>query len=116
MVLEKPIQPYSEWLPEALKHYGATAFFVILAALVISYLVAAFRYGPMPAGDRLYRALVGAAVDLVYISPRRVWALARLAIQEAIRRRVWVALVAFAVILMFAGWFLDPTTQEPGPL
>ena len=60
--------------------------------------------------------LVGAATDLVQISPRRIWALARLAIQEANRRRVWVALVAFAVILMFAGWFLDPTTPAPGPL
>ena len=116
MVLEQDIPTYAAWFPEALRNFGESAFFVVLAALVISYLIAAFRYGPMPAGDRLYRALVGAAIDLVHISPRRVWALTRLAIQEAIRRRVWVSLVAFAVILMFAGWFLDPATQEPGPL
>src|SRR3954451_22024406 len=116
MVLEQEIPSYSAWFPEALRNFGEAAFFVALAALVISYLVAAFRYGPMPAGDRLYRALVGAAGDLVQISPRRIWALTRLAIQESVRRRVWVALVAFAVILMFAGWFLDPNTPEPGPL
>ncbi len=116
MVLEQEIPSYSVWFPEALRNFGEAAFFVVLGTLVISYLVAAFRYGPMPAGDRLYRALVGAAVDLVQISPRRIWALARLAIQEAFRRRVWVALVAFAIILMFAGWFLDPSTPDPGPL
>jgi ABC-type transport system involved in multi-copper enzyme maturation permease subunit len=116
MVIEQEVQPYSEWLPGALAQYGETAFFVTLAALVVGYLVAAFRYGPLPAGDRMYRTLVGAAIDLVQISPRRIWALARLAVQEAFRRRVWTALVAFAVILMFAGWFLDPTTPDPGTL
>ena len=78
--------------------------------------MATFRYGPLAAGDRLYRSLLGAAKDLIHISPRRVWALSRLSIQEAIRRRVWVALVAFGVVLMFAGWFLDPNSPEPGPL
>ncbi len=29
---------------------------------------------------------------------------------------MWVALVAFGVILMFAGWFLDPQTPATGPL
>ena len=116
MVLEQEIQPFSTWFPQALTSYAESAFFVVLAALVVSYLVSAFRYGPLVAGDRIYRTLVGAVVDLVHISPRRVWALARLAVQEAIRRRVWVALVAFAVILMFAGWFLDPTSPAPGPL
>ncbi|HTQ38036.1 MAG TPA: hypothetical protein VMJ32_03360 [Pirellulales bacterium] len=116
MVLEQEIQPYSVWFQQALWNFGETAFFVVLAALIISYLVAAFRYGPLPAGDRLYRAVVGAIVDLVHISPRRVWALVRLAVQEAIRRRIWAALIAFVVILMFAGWFLDPSSPEPGPL
>jgi ABC-type transport system involved in multi-copper enzyme maturation permease subunit len=64
----------------------------------------------------LYRGVVGSVLDLVRMSPRRVWALARLAVQESIRRRVWVALIAFGVILTFAGWFLDPTSPAPGPL
>ena len=46
--------------------------------------------------------------DLVHTSPRRVWALARLAIQESLRRNVLVALGVFVVMLLFAGWFLDP--------
>jgi hypothetical protein len=116
MILEQEIQPYSLWFPAALRHFGAAAFFVILAAAVIGFLIAAFRYGPLPAGDLMYRTVVGAVLDLVQMSLRRVWALSRLAIQESMRRRVWVALVAFGVILMFAGWFLDPRTPAPGPL
>jgi len=116
MVLEQEIQPFSTWLPQALSSYAESAFFVVLAALIVGYLVSAFRYGPLVGGDRIYRVLIGAAVDLIQIAPRRIWALARLAVQEAIRRRVWVALLAFAVILMFAGWFLDPTSPAPGPL
>ncbi|MDH3717747.1 MAG: PDZ domain-containing protein, partial [Planctomycetota bacterium] len=33
-----------------------------------------------------------------------------------LRRRVWIALVLFAVILMFAGWKLSPDTDEPAKL
>ena len=59
------------------------------------------------AGDMIYRVMASAAVGFVRFSPRRVFALARLAVQESMRRRVWVALVVFGVVLLFAGWFLD---------
>ncbi len=82
---------------------------VALLGLVVSFLVASVRYGPMAAGDMIYRLAASAGVDLVRFSPRRVFALARLAVQEAMRRRVWVALVVFGFILLFAGWFLEPS-------
>ncbi|MFN9982218.1 MAG: hypothetical protein ACK53Y_19985, partial [bacterium] len=44
------------------------------------------------------------------------WALARLAIQESLRRHVLVVLGLFALIVLFAGWFLDPTSVNPGKL
>jgi ABC-type transport system involved in multi-copper enzyme maturation permease subunit len=116
MVLYEEIQPYALWLQSALRQFGITALIVLLVAAALGYIVSAFRYGPMQAGDVLYRGVVGAVLDLVFMSPRRVWALARLAVQESIRRRIWVALVAFGVILTFAGWFLDPTSPAPGPL
>jgi hypothetical protein len=43
-------------------------------------------------------------------------ALAGLAFQEAIRRRVLAAVAVFMVILLFAGWFLDPSSQDPAKL
>jgi ABC-type transport system involved in multi-copper enzyme maturation permease subunit len=54
--------------------------------------------------------------DLAGTSARRVWALARLAVQESLRRNVLVVLGVFAVVVLFAGWFLDPASVNPGKL
>ncbi len=116
MILEFEILPYVEWLPQALWIFLRTALIVSGLALVVSFLVAAVRNGPIAAGDKTYRVLSGAANDLVRTSPRRIYAIARLAVQESIRRRVWVVFVVFAVILLFAGWFLDPTSGNPAKL
>lgn len=123
MVRDFDITPFFQWLPEAVLHYLAVLGLLALTGLVISFVVAAVRYGPLPAGDRIYKLLAAAGVDLVRISPRRVFALARLAVQESIRRRVWVVLVVFGMILLFAGWFLVPTNDpnrlssfDPGKL
>ena len=116
MILETNIEQYLLWLPGALAYFGIMAAVVALVALVVGFLVAAVRHGPMAAGDRTYRLLSSAAVDLVHTSPRRVWAIARLALKETIRRRVWVVFVIFALVLLFAGWFLDPNSQDPAEL
>ncbi len=55
-------------------------------------------------------------VDLLRLSPRRVLALARLAVQESLRRRVLAGLGVFIVILAFAIWFLDARTPDPAKL
>ena len=43
-------------------------------------------------------------------------ALSRLAVKESIRNRVIVVFVVFVVILLFAGWFLDPASPNPARL
>jgi hypothetical protein len=122
MVRDFAIPPYFQWLPDAALHYLAVLGLLALAGLVLSFIISAVRHGPLPAGDMIYRLLVAVGADLVHISPRRVFALARLAAQESIRRRVWVALVVFGLILLFAGWFLDPSDPnklrsfDPGKL
>ena len=55
-------------------------------------------------------------IDIVRISPRRVLALARLAVQESIRRRVVVVFAVFILILLFAGWYLDRESIDPARL
>ena len=50
------------------------------------------------------------------LSPWRVGALAWLAIKESIRRRVVVVLAVFIIILLFAGWYLDPGSTNPARL
>ena len=82
--------------------------------------VAALRivlvHGPARAVDRFADAVVGFIRDLLAISPRRVWALTRLTIQESLRRRVLAGLAVFALILMFAIWFLDTSSIDPATL
>jgi ABC-type transport system involved in multi-copper enzyme maturation permease subunit len=55
--------------------------------------------------------------DLPGFSLRRTLAIAWLAVQESLRKRVLMAVMAlFIVILLFAGWFLDPSADNPGKL
>lgn len=51
--------------------------------------------------------------DALFMSPRRVWALTMLTIREASRRKILYVLAVFAVLFMFAGWFLSDTNQAP---
>lgn len=122
MVLERELLPYSEWLWGNDQSFGAIVVFLIIAAvlavssLVIGYLLALVRHGPTKAGDLTYRTVANGAKELFYLSPRRIWALARLAIQESIRRRVVVVFVVYLLILLFAGWFLQTNYKEPAKL
>ena len=116
MVLEQEIPSFLTWLgPSILTYLFATALVVLFAGLA-SWLLQAAWAGPLEAGDRVYRGVLAGILDLASTSPGRVWALARLAIQEAIRRNVLVVLALFALVVLFAGWFLDPTNVEPAKL
>ena len=116
MVLEtEPIQ-FLAWFWPALLFFFQAAAVLGVAALVGGYLLAAFRYGPLGGGDVTYHMLKRAATDLVSQSPRRIMALAWLAIQESLRRRVLVGFGVFLIILLFAGWFLDTKTNDPATL
>ena len=43
----------------------------------------------------------------IQVSPRRIWAVSMLTFREAIRRKVLLVFVVFAILFMFAGWFLS---------
>jgi hypothetical protein len=116
MVLEAPPIPFAEWLWPAVIYFLQAAAVLGLAAVVIGFLIATFRYGPLEAGDMTYRMLKRGLFDLISISPRRVLALAWLAVQESLRRRVLVGFGVFLLILLFAGWFLDTRTPDPAKL
>src|SRR6516225_178356 len=123
MVLEQELLPFLTWLLwgsagqlGALPRFVITALALAFVALVGGFLVALVRYGPLKAGDLTYRVVVNGFKELTRISPRRIWALARLAIKESLRRQVIVALVIFFLILLFAGWFLNTDYQDPSRL
>ncbi len=122
MVLEQDILPYLQWFLGGVDSLGALPRFLLvilgigLLGLVGGYLIAAARHGLMRGGDITYRTVSAGFRELFEMSPRRIWALAQLAMREAWRRKVWVALAVFVTILIFAGWFLKSDHQDPAKL
>ena len=116
MVLEEAIPKFGQWIGPAFLWYLFAASLVAVIAAAAAWLVQSAVYGPLQAGDRVYRGIISGVKDLAGMSPRRIWALARLAIQEAVRRNVLVVLAMFAIIVLFGGWFLDPASVNPGKL
>jgi hypothetical protein len=116
MVLEEAIPRFSQWIGPALLWYLYAASLLAVIGAAAAWLVQSAVYGPLQAGDRVYRGIISGVRDLAGMSPRRIWALARLAIQESLRRNVLVVLALFALLVIFAGWFLDPTSVNPGKL
>jgi hypothetical protein len=87
---------------------------LLLIAPFICFLVASLQYGPSEAFYYVAKAMFSAVTeDLPNFSPRRTWAVARLAIQEAIRNRVLVGFAVFVLLLLFAGLFLDVNNSNP---
>ena len=116
MVLESEPIPFLDWLPGALLGFAFRGALLAALALVVGFLVMAVRYGPISAGRILGQTLWITLVEFFRFSPRRVWALATLAVKEALRRKVLVAFGLFALLLLFAGWFLDRENAEPAKL
>jgi hypothetical protein len=62
------------------------------------------------AGCEVLAVLTPFLIGLTRLRWRRIWALARLSIKEAIRRKVLYVFSALVVVLLFYGWF---TTSKP---
>jgi ABC-type transport system involved in multi-copper enzyme maturation permease subunit len=116
MVLETPILPYLQWLSESIVPFLIGLASVTAIGILLGFLAAALRNGPIEA-VRMTAGTIGTGLrELAQLSPRRLFAIARLAFQESIRRRVLVVFVVFIVGLMFAGWFLDRDSDHPARL
>lgn len=116
MVKEEFIN-FWEWIGPA-----AGFFFVILCVCIVlgtiyGFMVSAVRNGPGEAFYSVATVIAQAVPDLFRTSPRRVAALAKLAIQEAIRRRIiLVTFAIFASALLIGGWFLDVSSDRPNEI
>jgi len=110
------VTPFLEWLPVALLQWLLVVLLAGAAVLLLSWVFAAFRYGPLAAIRLCVHVIREAFVDLIHLSPRRILALAWLAVKESIRRRVVVVFAVFILVLLFAGWFLDPGSIDPAKL
>jgi len=110
---------YSQWLFEnqALLNGFLLAIALSIVGFLVSYLIALARSGP---GEGFFAVAktIGdfVRVDLPGSSLRRIWAIARLAFKEALRRKVLAVVGLFIVAIMFAGWYLDPEADQPARL
>ncbi len=108
--------PFLSWLPWALADWLLAIFVISLVVTVIGWLIAAIRHGPIYAFSATGKVWYAGISDLLSISPRRVSALSWLAVKESIRRRVVVVFAIFILVLLYAGWFLDPRSVNPALL
>ncbi|TWT92085.1 ABC transporter permease [Stieleria varia] len=115
---------FYEWLfrpgafvESALLQGAVLIVLAIMLGLMVGYIIAAARYGPGEGFFSMARAIRDLLfVDLPGTSPRRIFALARLAFKEAIRRKVLFVVGLFVVILLLAGWFLNTESNDPARL
>ena len=84
-----------------------------LAAIAVAIAVASSFSRNRAAGGAAFVFGLGSFLkDIITISPRRVIALARLTVMEAMRRKALLVFVVFAILLMFGGWFLTDSNDR----
>jgi hypothetical protein len=107
---------FLSWFPWALADWLLTVVLIALTVTVVGWVIAAIRHGPIRALAITGHVWYAGAADLLSTSPRRVMALTWLAVKESIRRRVIVVFAIFILVLLYAGWFLDPKSTNPALL
>jgi hypothetical protein len=116
MILEQNILPFIEWLPIAAWDWLKASMTLLVAALIIGAAFSIVRHGFGGFLNPFVRAIKRGIENLTSLSLRRTWAISRLAVKESIRQRVLFILVLFIFLLLFAGWYLDPNSEDPAKL
>ncbi|NNJ24699.1 ABC transporter permease [Alienimonas chondri] len=83
-----------------------------LIVLTLAFIAAVIARGTVGA-KAFFGGLAAGARDLVMVSPKHIWAIAQLTWREALRRRALYVFALFAVLFMFAGWFLSNSGDRP---
>ncbi len=105
---------FSDWFRDSLGLFGVILLSAVVLGTFFGYLVTSFRHGPFEAFYIVAQVIAQSIPDFFKTSPRRVWAIAKLAIKEAIRRKVvLVTFGIFAATLLFGGWFMNSDSEHP---
>ena len=108
---------FGDWFWEAIVPFLLTIVTLLVGGLAFWFVQLAVRRHPRVAVDIIGRTLHNSIFrDLPSTSLRRILAMARLAIHEALRSRVLVIFAIFVVLLLFGGWFLDVENDHPARL
>ena len=116
MVIEHPIPIFYEWLPVAAVYWLFAVAVLVLVSSLVGFGFLLIRRGPAEVFPKFFAGIKNGVQDLVCLSWRRVFAIARLIIHESIRKKVIIVCVVFLILLMFAGWFLGSDSTDPARL
>lgn len=95
---------------------GAVLLMLIIGGTALAYFVNLLQVGLTEAFYAVSRGIGRGFQEIVQTSPNRVWAIAWFAMMESWRKKVVVVFVLFALLLLFASWFLDPNSENPALL
>jgi len=117
MVIEQPIPDFFDFLVTGLIYYlPVFVAFLAVVGFLVGYVISAARRGPVEGFYAVAKVIGSAVNDFLNTSPRRVIAIAMLAIQESIRRKVLIVFAVFIVVMLLAGWYLDVKSDNPARL
>lgn len=122
MVVDYNLSSFSEWFYPSAEGSGALVQFIFtlavlaLGGVLLGYVVSVWRHGFIEGFYVLAQSIVEAPKDLFGIALKRVMAIATLAIQESIRKRVMIVFGVFVLIMLIAGWYLDVRSDRPSEL
>jgi len=115
MIIEQNIPDFTDWIGPALLTWLIAVAVLLVIAFAVSAVVALIWYGPSRFWTPFTAALLR-GIENANISPIRTWAVALLTVKESIRRRVLLIFAFFLLLILFAGWFLDPGNEDPARL
>ncbi len=98
-------------LAEGVVHFLKVFGSVLGAALLVAFLISLLKFGSRGAG-LFFQGIGRGCSDFIHTSPKRVWAITVLTWREATRKKALFVFVIFALLLMFAGWFLGGSVDR----
>ncbi len=108
---------FFDWIGPALLTWLVVGLVLIVFGVGLALLFAIISRGPGPGYRTVAQRLREGTLDLLSTSPLRILALAQLSVKEAVRKKVFVALVVFVIIIAGAAWLMTPGAgNEPAKL
>ena len=97
---------------DALIHFLIVFGSSMLIALFVCLIVGVITRGVKGFED-VFKGIGDFFVQIFHVSCRRIWSLALLTIRESLRQKILFVFIIFAVLFMFAGWFLSGAADRP---
>ena len=97
--------------------FGIVQWAIVFGSFVVLFLIVSIAtsfplYGAAGPG-RVLAGMLRGFKEFVSPSPRRVYAIASLTFKESIRKKALLVFVVFAVLFMFASWFMASPSDRP---